>query len=63
MATNDKVVPPYYDDRIYIDALKKHIKNEKKKKRKFNKIICSFHGIPKNIFLKAIHIIVNVQKQ
>ena len=22
-----RVVPPYYDDRIYIDALKKHVEN------------------------------------
>ena len=49
-----RVVPPYYDDRIYIDALKKHIENEEKKKKvKFDKIICSFHGIPKKYFFKG----------
>ena len=27
-----RIVPPYYDDNIYIDALKKHIEIEEKKK-------------------------------
>ena len=28
-----RIVPPYYDDNIYIDALKKHIEIEEKKKK------------------------------
>ena len=59
-----RFVPPYYDDEIYIDAIYKHIKkNLKQKKLKTKKILCSFHGIPKNISIKEIHITVTVQKQ
>ncbi len=44
--------PPYYDDEIYIKALSSHI--EKKIKRsKPDRILASFHGIPKKYFLKG----------
>ena len=44
--------PPYFDDEIYIKALSSHI--EKKIKRsKPDKILASFHGIPKKYFLKG----------
>ena len=49
-----RIVPPYFDDEFYIDALKKHVDNEVKKiKYKYQKIICSFHGIPKKYFFKG----------
>ena len=57
-----RIVPPYYDDNIYIDAKKTYRNRGEKEKFKFEKY-CSFHGIPKKYFLKVIHIIVNVQKQ
>ena len=49
-----RVVPPYYDDEIYIEALYQHIKSKLSKKfSKTKKILCSFHGIPKKYFLKG----------
>ncbi len=49
-----RIVPPYYDDNIYIDSLKKHIEKEiKEKKIKSDRIVCSFHGIPRKYFLKG----------
>ena len=47
-----RFVPPYYDDSEYIDAIYKHIKKNLKKKAK-QKILCSFHGIPKKYFFKG----------
>ena len=49
-----RVVPPYYDDEIYINALYLHIKKKLSKKiRQTKKILCSFHGIPKKYFMKG----------
>ena len=49
-----RVVPPYYDDEIYINALYSHIKKKLSKKiRHTKKILCSFHGIPKKYFMKG----------
>ncbi len=49
-----RIVPPYYDDKIYIDALSSHL-NKKIKELKINpkQVLCSFHGIPKKYFLKG----------
>ena len=49
-----RMVPPYYDDDLYINALYLHIKkNLSKKIKKTKKILCSFHGIPKKYFVKG----------
>ena len=49
-----RVVPPYYDDEIYLEALYKHIKKKLSRNLKQTKrILCSFHGIPKKYFLKG----------
>ena len=40
--------PPYFDDDLYITALKNQIIKEKKK-QKIKTILASFHGIPKSI--------------
>ena len=44
--------PPYFDDKIYIEAIVKQIK-QSMKKSKSQKILASFHGIPKKYFLKG----------
>lgn len=44
--------PPYFDDEIYIESIVKQIK-ESIKKNKPQKILASFHGIPKKYFLKG----------
>lgn len=49
-----RVVPPYYDDDIYINALHLHIKQKlSEKRRQTKRILCSFHGIPKKYFIKG----------
>ena len=49
-----RFVPPYYDDKAYINALYQYIKkNVNIKTGKNNKILCSFHGIPKKYFYKG----------
>ncbi len=49
-----RFVPPYYDDKAYINALYQNIKkNVNIKTGKNNKILCSFHGIPKKYFYKG----------
>ena len=59
-----RFVPPYYDDKAYINALYQYIKkNVNIKTGKNNKILCSFHGIPKKyISTREIRIIVTVPK-
>ena len=49
-----RIVPPYFDDPLYINALKLHLE-EKLKKKNINEknIVCSFHGIPKKYFLRG----------
>ena len=44
--------PPYFDDDLYITALKNQIIKEKKK-QKIKTILASFHGIPKKYFYKG----------
>ena len=44
--------PPYFDDKIYIEAIVRQIK-QSVKKSKPQKILASFHGIPKKYFLKG----------
>jgi ferrochelatase len=44
--------PPYFDDKIYIEAITKQIKIYIKK-NKPQKILASFHGIPKKYFIKG----------
>ena len=46
-----RFVPPYYDDKEYINAIYNHVKKNKKTKTK--RILCSFHGIPKKYFFKG----------
>ena len=49
-----RVVPPYFDDPLYIDALVLNMEEKlKRKKIKEKNIVCSFHGIPKKYFLKG----------
>jgi ferrochelatase len=49
-----RIVPPYHDDKLYIEALSVHIKKKiKKQKKKPKTILCSFHGIPKKYFYKG----------
>ena len=49
-----RVVPPYFDEKIYIDSLYKSIINHLKKiKWKPDALVCSFHGLPKKYFLKG----------
>ena len=49
-----RVVPPYYDDKIYIDALSSHLNLKiKQLKIKPKEVLCSFHGIPKKYFLRG----------
>ena len=50
-----RVVPPYYDDKIYIDALSSYLNRKLKQlKIKPKEVLCSFHdGIPKKYFLKG----------
>ncbi len=49
-----RIVPPYFDDPLYIDALKFHLENALKNKKINEKnIVCSFHGIPKKYFLRG----------
>ena len=46
--------PPYFDDKLYIDALELSVNKQiKKMKKKPKRIVCSFHGIPKKYFLKG----------
>ena len=47
-----RFVPPYYEDKEYIEALYKHIK-QNLKTNNTKKILCSFHGIPKKYFYKG----------
>jgi len=44
--------PPYFDDKIYIEAIVEQIKRNIRK-NKPQKILASFHGIPKKYFLKG----------
>ena len=44
--------PPYFDDEIYIKALTSQIEKQIKK-AKPDKILASFHGIPKKYFMKG----------
>ena len=44
--------PPYFDDEIYIRALSSQIE-KKIKKTKPDKVLASFHGIPKKYFMKG----------
>ncbi len=47
-----RVVPPFYDDKNYIDTIVYSIKNHVKKlKWKPDVLLCSFHGIPKKYFI------------
>jgi ferrochelatase len=49
-----RIVPPYFDDPLYINALKLSLEESlKKRKIKEKDIVCSFHGIPKKYFLKG----------
>ena len=49
-----RIVPPYFDDPLYINALKINMEEHiRKKKIKEKNIVCSFHGIPKKYFLKG----------
>ena len=49
-----RIVPPYFDDPIYINALKINMEEYlRKKKIKEKNVVCSFHGIPKKYFLKG----------
>ena len=49
-----RIVPPYFDDPLYINALKINMEeNMRNKKIKEKSIVCSFHGIPKKYFLKG----------
>ena len=49
-----RIVPPYFDDPLYINALKLNMEEHlRKKKIKEKNIVCSFHGIPKKYFLKG----------
>ena len=59
-----RIVPPYFDDPLYINALKINMEEHLKKKKIKEKILCArFMEFPKNISLKEILIIVIVQKR
>ena len=52
-----RVVPPYFDDKVYIDALATSIEAELKRLPfKPDLILASFHGIPKSYVEEAIPI-------
>ncbi len=49
-----RIVPPYHDEPVYIDALAASIKTAmKEQKAKPEKIIASYHGIPQSYFEKG----------
>ena len=49
-----RVVPPYYDDKVYIDALASSIEAELKRLPfRPDLLLASFHGIPKDYLLKG----------
>ena len=58
-----KLYPHYESDPLYIDALVNSINSKIEKINwKPDLILASYHGIPKNILIKEIHIIVIVTK-
>ena len=49
-----RMVPPFYDERIYIETIVESIKSHIKKLNwKPDVLLCSFHGIPKKYFVKG----------
>ena len=49
-----RMVPPFYDEKVYIQTITQSIINHVKKlKWKPDTLLCSFHGIPKKYFIKG----------
>ena len=57
-----RVVEPYFEQPLYIDALAKSVEDAYAKKNKTEVLVCSYHGVPKRYLMQGDPITANVKK-